>query len=262
MVNTMVRGTQSITRAVLLLKAVSSRPQLGWRLTDLAAHCDLDKGTAHRVLAGLARERMVQQRAADRHYVPGPLLYELGLAVPQWSAFTAACGPALARLARKTGAVVFLSLLSGEEFVCAARVGSTTLKGLSIEAGTRRPLAVSALGAAMLLALPEPQQMEVTRANLKQTEAFGAARMRGVHAMLRRSRRHGYAVNLADVVPGIHAFGVPLFDAAGRVFASLGLAAAAQAFPRARLTEVEELLRAEALRVEHDCATEIANLNA
>jgi len=259
---TPLRGTQSISRALTLVRAVSTRPQLGWRLTDLAAHCGFDKGTAHRMLAGLARERMVQQRAGDRHYVPGPLLYELGLAVPQWSAFKAAATPALARLAKNTGAVVFLFLLSGEEFVCAARIGSTTLKGLSIEVGTRRPLAVSAMGAAMLLALPEARRRAVTAANLKQTEPFGAARLEGVKKMLRRSERYGFGVNLADVVPGINAFGVPLFDQSGKVFAAIGLAAAVQAFPRSRLAETGTLLRAEARRIERDCAAEITHLSA
>ncbi len=255
-----LRGTQSISRSITLVRAVSTRPQLGWRLTDLAAHCGMDKGTAHRMLAGLAQERLVQQRAEDRHYVPGPLLFELGLAVPHWSAFQAAVTPGLTRLARRTGALGFLYLLSGEEFVCASRVGSTLLKGLSIEVGTRRPLAVSAMGAAILLALPAQRQKATIAANLKQTAPFGAARLNGVKRMLRRSQRHGYGINLADVVPGIHAFGVPLFDAGGQVFASIGLAAAAQDFPRTRLSEVEEMLRAEAARIEREHGEAIRGL--
>jgi DNA-binding IclR family transcriptional regulator len=255
-----VRGTQSIARAMALVRAVSTRPLLGWRLTDLAAHCALDKGTAHRMLAGLTQERLVQQRPGDRHYVPGPLLFELGLALPHWSAFQAACASALTRLARRTGAVYFLYLRSGDEFVCAVRVGSTPLKGLSIEVGTRRPLAVSAMGAAMLIALPKEERAAATRANLKQVAAFGTARLNGVKKMLQRSERQGYGINLADVTPGIHAFGVPLFDAHGRVFAAIGLAAAAQDFPRARAAEVAEMLRAEARRIEHEQAEIIRGL--
>lgn len=255
-----VRGTQSLARAMGLVRAVSTRPQLGWRLTDLAAHCGLDKGTAHRLLAGLAAERLVQQRGSDRHYVPGPLLFELGLALPHWSAFQSACAAALTRLSRKTGAVFFMYLLSGDEFVCAVRVGPHTLKGLSIEVGTRRPLAVSAIGAAMLVALPEKQRAAAIAANLKQTEPFGPARLEGVKRMLRRSQRHGYGINLADVTPGINAWGVPLFDAQGRVFAAIGLAAAVQDFPRTRADEVEQMLRAEARRIERDNAEAIRSL--
>jgi DNA-binding IclR family transcriptional regulator len=61
-----MRGTQSIERAVALLKELSARGTFGWRLSDLAAHCNLDKGTAHRILNCLQRERLVQQRGPGR----------------------------------------------------------------------------------------------------------------------------------------------------------------------------------------------------
>ncbi len=245
-----VRGTQTIARAVTLIKAVATRPQQGWRLTDLAAHCGYDKGSAHRMLAGLVQQRMVQQRGSDKHYVPGPLLFELGLGVPDLSAFRAACLPALARLQRNAPGVAFLYLRSGDEFVCAARVGPNTLKGLSVEVGTRRPMVVSAGGTAILLALPSAEQKQVLAANFRQIESFGAARLAAVQKMLRRSRRHGHGINLADVVPGIHALGVPLFGADGRAFASISVAGPAQTLPKARLEAVVGLLRAEVRAIE------------
>jgi len=247
---TAVRGTQTLSRAVVLMKAVAERPLQGWRLTDLAAHCGFDKGSAHRLLAGLVHERLVQQRAGDRHYVPGPLLYELGLGVTPLAAFRQACAPALARMARLTRSLAFLYLKSGHEFVCAARVGSSSLKGMSVEVGTRRPLVVSAAGVAILLALPAEEQARVEKANLKQIEPVGAARVAAVRKMLRRSRRHGFGVNLADVVPGINAFGVPLFDAERRPFASISVVGPVAAMPRTRLAEFEAMLRAEAARIE------------
>ena len=60
-----------------LLREVASRGSSGWRLTDLAAHCGLDKATAYRMLRCLEEERLVKRRASDRHYLPGPLLFEL-----------------------------------------------------------------------------------------------------------------------------------------------------------------------------------------
>jgi DNA-binding IclR family transcriptional regulator len=70
--------------------------------------------------------------------------------------------------------------------------------------------------------------------------------------MLRRSRRHGFGVNLADVVPGINAFGVPLFDAERRPFASISVVGPVATMPRTRLGEFEAMLRAEAARIESD----------
>ena len=247
-----VRGTQSLARAVTLLKAVAARPQQGWRLVDLAAHCGFDKGTAHRMLAGLVQARLVSQRANDRHYVPGALLFELGLGVAPLSGLPARCMPALTRVSKSAPGVAFLYLRSDDDFVCAARAGPDTLKGLSIYPGTRRPLAVAAGGVAMLLALPAGEQRRIIAANLRQIESFGAARHSAVQKMLRRSRRAGVGLNLADVVPGIHAVGVPLFNAAGQVFASLSVSGPPQGMPRTRIGAVVALLQDEARRLERD----------
>src|ERR1700730_7384780 len=103
-----MRGTQSVERAVLLLKELSARGTFGWRLSDPGAHCNLEQGTAHRVLYCLQRERLVQQRESDRHYLPGPLLFELSLTLPPLAEFQAACQAPLARVAHRTGGVAFL----------------------------------------------------------------------------------------------------------------------------------------------------------
>ena len=245
-----VRGTQTVSRSVALLKAVAARPQQGWRLTDLAAFCGTDKSSAHRMLAGLVRERLVALRVADKHYLPGPLLFELGLGLTQTGVLCTAATTMLARLASHTRGAAFLYLRSGEEFVCAARTGLTTLKGMSIEPGTRRPLVVSAGGVGILLALPIPEQKRIEKINLRHIASVGDARVTAVQKMLRRSRRHGFGVNLADVVPGIDAFGMALMDGAGSVFGSITVAVPAQSAPGARVAAMEALLRTEARRFE------------
>src|SRR5262245_13123283 len=140
MAKTTRAGTQTIERSVLILKELAARGTIGWRLSDLAKSCELDRGTTHRMLACLVRERLARQRASDRRYVPGPLLFELGLALPALSAFQSACAGPLARAAKRLGGVSLLCLRSGAEFVCAGRAGDLQLKALTIDVGTRRPL--------------------------------------------------------------------------------------------------------------------------
>ena len=81
---------------------------------------------------------------------------------------------------------------------------------------------------------------------------FRSARVTAVHKMLRRSRRHGFGVNLADVVPGIDAFGMALMDGAGGVFGSINVAVPAQPASAARITAMEALLRVETRRFESE----------
>jgi DNA-binding IclR family transcriptional regulator len=241
-----MRGTQTVVRAVSLLREVAARGSFGWRLTDLAAHCGLDKATAYRMLKCLEEERLVKRRAADRHYLPGPLLFELGLTLAPHAAFQSAAQAPLLRLARRTGGVAFLYLRSNNDFVCAGRVGKTELKGLSIHIGTRRPLVTSAGGMAIVVALPAEESKAVVAENMKRLSRFGELRARSIERMLRRSQSQGFGINLGDVVPGINAFGFAIRNSQGSPVASLGLSASDEDFPPGGTARLRELLDEEA----------------
>jgi DNA-binding IclR family transcriptional regulator len=254
------RGTQTLDRAIRLLKMLASRSTVGWRLTDLAAQCELDKATAYRLLQALERHRLARQRASDRHYAPGPLLFELGLAFPALAQFQTACRPSLARLARRPGGAALLYLRSEEDFVCIARVGGATVRGLSVEVGTRRPLAVSAPGIAILLALPQEQGARILESNMLAVRRFGEVRVRSVQEAIRRSRSAGVALNLGDIVAGLWSFGVPIRDAAAAPFAAIGVTGHAGSYSMERVPEIVELLRKEAARIEEECAALIPSI--
>lgn len=248
-------GTQSIERAILLLRQLAVRGQFGWRLSDLAARCGCDKGTAHRVLACLVRERLVQQRASDRHYLPGPLLFELSLSLPAHLAFQHTCEDRLTRFARRMDALAFLLLRSGNEYVCAVKAGTRTLRMVSVDAGTRRPLFTSVGGVAILDALSEDEARGVLINNIQQEVArCGNDRLAALKAMRQRSRKHGFGVNLGDVVPGLHAFAVAIRNPHGRPFASICLMGSADQFGEQRIDELHQALEKEASDIADDAA--------
>src|SRR3546814_4280542 len=111
-------GTQSLGRGIKLMRMIATRPAFGWRLSDLAAACKQDKGTVHRMLACLVEERLVTQRPSDRRYLPGPLMYELGLAIPARVQFQRRAESVLQSFARRMGGIALLLLRSGNEYVC------------------------------------------------------------------------------------------------------------------------------------------------
>lgn len=248
-------GTQSITRGIKLLRVLATRGDLGWRLSDLAAACDLDKSTVHRMLASLVKERMVQQRPGDRRYLPGPLLFELGLSLPGHHDFQVAAQAHLASLARRMSGTTLLLLRSGFEYVCSVRAGQARLPGLMVERGTRRPLFTSVGGVAILATLPVAEAAEVLRNNTAQEVAKrGAARLAALEQMRQRSARHGFGVNLGDVVGGVHAFAVPVRDADGNAFAALCLIGTSEGFPADRLEAIRTELETVARALEADAA--------
>ena len=71
-------GTQSLERAIALLRAVAASGPEGARLADLMTGAGLSKATTHRLLMALAREGLVEQDARSRRYHPGRDLDALG----------------------------------------------------------------------------------------------------------------------------------------------------------------------------------------
>src|SRR5579863_1372200 len=71
-------GTQSLERAVRLLREVASQEKRGARLTDLIAASGFTKGTARRLLAAMIREELLEQDPQTRRYFLGLETFKLG----------------------------------------------------------------------------------------------------------------------------------------------------------------------------------------
>ena len=240
-------GTQSLGRGIKLMRMIAARPEFGWRLSDLAAACNQDKATVHRMLGCLVDGRLVEQRASDRHYLPGPLMYELGLALPERAQFQRVAEEAVKVFARRMGGIALLLLRSGNEYVCSVRAGTLSLSGLMINPGARRPLFTSVGGVAILQTLPAENVRAILLDNVAQEIARrGTSRLAALQKMRERSDLHGFGVNLGDVVHGLHAFAVPVKGGHGEVFAALCLMGTAELYGEERLKNVHEELQAVA----------------
>jgi hypothetical protein len=70
-------GTQSIQRAVAVLRILATARETGLGLTEISKQAELTRPTAHRILGVLVGEGIVEQRPNTRRYVLGeqiPLL--------------------------------------------------------------------------------------------------------------------------------------------------------------------------------------------
>ena len=153
---TRLTGTQSIKRALTLLREIAAHNRSGSRLLDLAMRTGLQRPTVHRMLKCLAAENMVQQDGDNHRYFLGPMVFELGLtAAPRFN-LREICHPSLSRIAEATGDTVFLTQRSGLDSVCLdRREGTFPIKTFTLEIGMRRPLGVGTGSLAILSALPE-----------------------------------------------------------------------------------------------------------
>jgi DNA-binding IclR family transcriptional regulator len=239
-------GTQSIERAIHLLKLLSTRGNFGWGLTDLSRRSGLDKATVHRILGCLQHERLVERDVREHRYFPGPMLIDLGLSVGGYRPLLEAGRGCIERLARRSGGVGFFYLRSGIEFVVAGRVEHTAHRGMLNEVGFRRPLIMSAGGVAILLAMPADERAATVERNLRDLTSMGIPRLDRFERMLARSLELGYSANLEDVVPSIHSFSVAFVDKGGMPLGSLAIAGDPGRFPASAGRKCADLLSFEA----------------
>lgn len=244
-------GTQSIRRAVALLREIAVKaPGGGWRVTELARRCGLDRTTAHRILSCLIAEGLVT-RAGERHRL-GPLVFELGLAVQPEQDLRPACAASLTRIAASCGDTVFLNMRSGFDSVCLdRREGAWPVKALTVEIGARRPLAASAAGLALLMGLTEAERRAIVRENAQRLAATTGLTVRMLNIMLEESMAAGYGLNKLRVIPGVIAVAVPVqMPGEGEApRAALSVAATAERLTPARRREIVALLRTEAAEI-------------
>lgn len=241
-------GTRSVERTIVVLKAIAARKQIGWRLIDLAAHCGLPVTTAHRLMARLANERLIQQRSSDRRYIPGQLLYELSLAVPAYSGFQQTVRPYLESIAKAADGVAFLCLRSGDEVICIDRIGTSNVQPMTV-VGTRRFLLGSTFGIAMLLKMPLSEQQSLLAANRRSFAKHKMPRAEAHEKMWRRSLRYGFGLSRSDVVMGLTGVGVAILDSRNMPFAALGLMGPSAEFDVPRIMRTATLLADESERI-------------
>lgn len=243
-------GVRTVHRTASLLRVLSSHGATGWRLSDLSEECGLDHSTTYRLLQGLCSEGLVTRVPDSRRYALGHLCHALGLACRSHFDLAASCEDHMRKLAADTRDIVFLNILSAGDSVCVARVeGRRALKAYTVEVGTRRALSLSAGGVAMLVHLPLREQRAIERENFRSISRRGEARLAAVRAMIERSRRLGYGLNMDDLIPGLAAIGVPILSADGRPAASISLGTSVEELQEPRRARLLARLQVDAARI-------------
>jgi DNA-binding IclR family transcriptional regulator len=248
-------GTQSIERALTLLREIAAHNRGGSRLLDLATRTGLQRPTVHRMLKCLAMESMVQQDPDSHRYFLGSMMFELGLtAAPRFN-LREICHPALTRIAEATGDTVFLTQRSGLDSVCLdRREGNFPIKTFTLEIGMRRPLGVGTGSLAILSALTEEEIERVVAANAVRLPEYGLSA--GVLlAQVKKSQRLGYAMRDVSGLAGVRSVGQTLRNQSGMAFAAISVSTISSRMSEKRAAEVAQLLKGESRQVERQLAS-------
>lgn len=229
---------QLLSRMVSVLRAISSGPTEGLRAIDIAAITGIHQATLHRLLTGLAQERLVR-RMAGKRFSLGSEALAVGQAAGRMFDIKTMARPSLERLAEEPGDVAFLQIISGPFAVCLDRVeGSYPLRPMTLQPGDRRPLGVGA-GSLALLAHLEPAECErIIADDAQRLERFPQFTADKLHRAVAQTRANGFSKVEGDVVAEMCAFGMPILDHEEKPIGALSFAAI-----RDRLRDDDHALR-------------------
>jgi len=210
-----------------VLRILSAFRDAGGELgvTDLSQALDLDKSVVHRILGTLAAHHFLDRNPETRKYRVGLRAWEVGRRYTVRSWVDEAAVPLLADLVSRTGGTAYVGSLDGSEIVYLATVDGAGPIRVHVDVGARTSAHTTALGRAILAALPDDdlatllEQIDLpTRPNPKAGRTRSA-----LLAELEVTRERGYAINRGESRPGVGAVGAPVRDSRGTPVAALSV---------------------------------------
>ncbi len=219
---------QVIERMLKLLEVLAEHPEpLG--LKQIAQITGLHPSTAHRILAAMATDRLVD-RIEPASYRLGMRLLELGNIVRSRISVRELALPVMRELHAHTGETVNLSVRHDDEIVYVERTSSGRSAMRIIHAiGARAPLHVTAAGKLFLL----EDGFARLRDYAKRTGLAGHTRnslttVPVLERDLERTQRQGFATDNEEAELGVRCVAAGIRDDAGMLIATLSLSTPAE----------------------------------
>jgi IclR family acetate operon transcriptional repressor len=212
----------SVANAARVLKAFSATDR-EWGVTDLARRLGIAKSTAHRLLATLTDEGLLEQDAVTGRYRLGLAIFDLAAAAQSVDLHEAVLSP-MTELRNRTGETVHVAVLDGREVVYVERLDSHTTLRLLAEVGRRNWAHCTGSGKALLAFLP-PDQLDRTLRNWKlpAKTPYTITDVAALRRDLAEARRRGYAVNRRESQVDVNSVAAPIRDVSGRAVAAISV---------------------------------------
>jgi len=239
------QGTQAVVRALRLLKAFSpQKPELS--LDQLCASLGLTRTTAHRLLAALQSEGLIERSSTLNTYHLGRELIALGSLALLTSDLRAIVRPALERVAAESEESTTLEVLVGEQMLILDGVKGRYLISAGLEIGTRWPAHATSSGKCVLAGLPESRREQILRAPMSRYTKHTLTDPEVLRRELESIRKAGYAVANQELETDYIAVAAEFRGPLGEVEGAISVGGPASRFPRRRLRELGLQLREEA----------------
>lgn len=225
----------------------------GMSVAELADATGITRPAAYRILNTLRRRGYVMTQADPSRYALGPAMYAYGVAIDRGGGLRALAAPVLRSLSAEFGETVNLGVPRGASVLYVDIVESEHRLRTSVGVGDVDPMRSTALGKAMLAALPDAEARDLLaaeepRARTPQTKLDVDELLADLAAV----RSRGFALDDEENVAGSRCVAAAVPDGRGRPLAAVSVSAPVSRMPLtdaerigARVGEVAERLGAE-----------------
>ncbi|WP_018718259.1 IclR family transcriptional regulator [Arhodomonas aquaeolei] len=204
------QGVRSVETGLALV-AVLGAADTGLGLGSLARQAGMAPAKAHRYLVSLVRAGLVEQHPETGHYDLGPLALELGMAALRRLDIVRLADATLHRLRDELDETVLFAVWGNRGPTVVRWLESSETVTVNVRLGSVMPLTRSATGRAFL-AWGEPRVIRpLLDAELATADDPEAERGR-MDALAARIRADGVSTVAGDLLPGVAAVAVPVFD--------------------------------------------------
>jgi len=219
-------GVRSVQLAIDILEAVAlSGAELG--VTQIAVQLQLTKGSVYRHLQTLVERGYLAQNLATTRYHMGPrsrLLARLS-AKPD---LIEAAEPLMWDLRNTVGQTVVLSEMSPRGAMVLRTVPGPSPIEIGVRPGSELAFHASAQGKILLAYAPKPLQQRVLSGPLQQFTGKTITKRHPLETELERVRARGYATAPEEIILGLNALAVPIFDEEGNCAATVAIVGSIQ----------------------------------
>lgn len=228
-------GVQSVERALVILRALSSGPA---GVTELSDRVHLAKSTVSRMLSTLEAAGAVEQLEGGGPYRLGPLIAEIAAAASSTRTLIEVAQPLLAELANSTGEVALIAVPERDNVRFMAQTtqhGEVQVRDWS---GTTSAMHVSPSGLVWLAFATAADVDDYLGRPLEAYTPRSVVDPARIRARLAAIREVGYAWVHGEFSEEINSTAAPVRDVGGRVVACVNLHGPSFRFPGEADTEV------------------------
>lgn len=227
----------AVEKAFAVLELISRHPD-GLRMVDIVQLMRLPKTSTFVLLRSLERMGYLTGDEQNRYRL-SLKLFELGMRANKQTDLTTVAEPHLDRLVEQTGLTAHLAALEDGQAVYLAKVERQGFVRFDTFVGKRTPAHLTAVGKAILAALPDD---ELDRVLPDLDLAAGTTRAvhtaRGLRRELTDIRANGYAVEDGEEVEGVICLAASVRPADGPVVGSVGVIGLRSGLDDARLRKL------------------------